>query len=64
MDAIEAADLAKQVTPGLLDEHGPHPDGASITQWIEDYCADNGIDLNDGDMDLVYNAVRNEISTS
>lgn len=64
MDVIEAADLAKQITPGLIEEHGPYPDGASTSQWIEDYCADNGIDLDEGEMDLVYDAVRDEISAS
>lgn len=55
--------LAREITPGLIDEYGRHASQEMTACWIADYLLDHGIELNDGEADLLYDEVRDLAKT-
>ena len=63
MDLSDIEQLAEKITPGLIDEYGRHASQEMTAAWVEDYLREHAIRLNDGEMDLLYDEVRDLAKT-
>ncbi|HXT90120.1 MAG TPA: hypothetical protein VN714_12780 [Trebonia sp.] len=64
MDLVDIEALAKEIAPGLVAEYGPHASAEMRACWIADYLLERGVQLSEGDADLLADEVRDLAKTA
>lgn len=56
-------DLAQAIIPGLIDEYGRWPTTEITANYAEDYLREHGVQLTDGDMELLVDEIKDDAPT-